>query len=262
MTTRNTVSLQISVPSMETTSIEAEAGEGIKQLKHRIAVMAGLCPTTCTLSHEGEELGKDCDGRLVKDLPFQDQSILELFHSSKHKALTGLCIAGGYNENCNDDELRHKIKGDLLRHNASSEIDTRLSKLLCLAVEAGLCKGDSGDFVGTLLHFAARKGLRSCVEVLLTKTAVDVNYRMSPRQETALHVNARKDSRSHQQRASIAELLISHGAAVNAKDIHGRTPLFFALKEVAAVLLASGVDENACDDEGRTALYFEKRRSR
>ena len=56
-----------------------------------------------------------------------------------------------------------------------------------------------------------------------------------------------------------AELLLAHGADVNAKDEHGRTPLYKAAdddnKELTALLLAHGADVNAKDDIGYTPLH-------
>jgi len=59
--------------------------------------------------------------------------------------------------------------------------------------------------------------------------------------------------------SDMAELLLSHGAAVNARDAFSRTPLHFAAItgnfEVAKVLLANKADVNAKDKYSRTALH-------
>ena len=56
----------------------------------------------------------------------------------------------------------------------------------------------------------------------------------------------------------LLDLLLAHGADVDARDPHGWTPLHFAAQEVlpemAARLLARGADVNAQDDEGNTPL--------
>jgi ankyrin repeat protein len=58
----------------------------------------------------------------------------------------------------------------------------------------------------------------------------------------------------------VAEVLLAHGADVNARDIKfGDTPLFWAVfagqKDMAELLLAHGADVNARDNSGNTPLY-------
>ena len=65
-----------------------------------------------------------------------------------------------------------------------------------------------------------------------------------------------------QDHKEIAELLISEGADVNAKGMHGHrgTPLHSAAshghKEIAELLLAEGADVNAKSGNGSTPLLF------
>ena len=56
--------------------------------------------------------------------------------------------------------------------------------------------------------------------------------------------------------AAMVELLINHGAQVDARDDRGRTALFFAKvgSQLFASLLAAGADTNIKDDEGNTIL--------
>jgi ankyrin repeat protein len=74
-------------------------------------------------------------------------------------------------------------------------------------------KDNHGD---TPLHFAADRGQRDVVELLLASNAKFKNG------DTALHFAADKGHKD------VAELLLAHKAAVNAKATGGYTPLSFA----------------------------------
>ncbi len=69
-----------------------------------------------------------------------------------------------------------------------------------------------------------------------------------------LHIAATKE---------IAELLISKGADVNAKNENGQTPLFDAAvaghKEIVELLIANGANVNAKNDYGTTPLHNSKK---
>ena len=77
-------------------------------------------------------------------------------------------------------------------------------------------------------------------------------------QATALHCAAATQS---PQAASIASLLLTCGAAVDAKDVRGDTPLMVAVKNTASldiirVLLLADADPNVLDSEGLTAIQI------
>jgi len=61
-------------------------------------------------------------------------------------------------------------------------------------------------------------------------------------------------------RLEVVEALLAHGAAVNAKDDKGLTPLHYAAEhgrlEVVDALLAHGAAVNAKDDKGLTPLKY------
>lgn len=67
---------------------------------------------------------------------------------------------------------------------------------------------------------------------------------------TALHVAAQLDH------VGVVELLLSHGAEVNAADVHKNAPLHLAVSRAAAeLLLKKGGDVRARNEAGRTPLH-------
>ena len=87
-------------------------------------------------------------------------------------------------------------------------------------LDAGADVNSKGGYEnGTALHFAAGKGHKEIVELLIAK-GVDVNAKNN-RGGTPLHLANNKE---------IAELLIANGADVNAKDEDGETPLDWAIR--------------------------------
>jgi ankyrin repeat protein len=86
------------------------------------------------------------------------------------------------------------------------------------------------------------------VAELLVKHGADVNARNN-NNSTPLHLAAN---------AGVAELLIRHGAEVNVRDKDGFTPLHWAADkghlDVARLLLEMGADPNIIDKENKTPL--------
>jgi ankyrin repeat protein len=98
----------------------------------------------------------------------------------------------------------------------------------------------------TPLNLAATKEL---VELLLSKGA---SINTTSEGSTPLHCAAKRGS------VKVAEVFISHGLYIEAKDKSGRTPLYVASikskKEMVEFLIAKGADVNTRDNQGRSAL--------
>jgi cytohesin len=101
----------------------------------------------------------------------------------------------------------------------------------------------------TPLEFAAMFGHKDMVELLLAKGA-DVNSKDTACGRTPLH---------YARNESVAELLLTNKAEVDARGKGGETPLFmvvlFGHKDVVESLLAHGADVNAKINNGETPLY-------
>lgn len=102
------------------------------------------------------------------------------------------------------------------------------------------------------LQDAAAKGQLAAARFLLENHA-DINVGEGRGAGTPLHyaaVNGHK---------SMVELLLDHGATVDARDLHGYTPLYVAASKgfqaVAEVLLDRGADVNARTDDNSTPLH-------
>lgn len=98
------------------------------------------------------------------------------------------------------------------------------------------------DFFGTPLDIAVVRGSEQMAEVLIRAGAdIEAPTNSNAGRERPLHLAA-----TRKQLASMARLLIRHGARLGATDGRGRTPLLGNV-EVAAVLLAEGADPQATD---------------
>uniref|UniRef100_A0A0G4HHJ5 Uncharacterized protein n=1 Tax=Chromera velia CCMP2878 TaxID=1169474 RepID=A0A0G4HHJ5_9ALVE len=139
-------------------------------------------------------------------------------------------------------------------HCAAFEGHTELVELL-LSQGAELYALDTDEM--TALHHAVYGGKRAVAALLIDK-GIGVNER-DRLGRTALHYTTREEW-GPADNVEIAELLLSHGADIEVREIQGVTVLHMAALygsvRVARVLLERGADVSAVDDTGRTALHW------
>ena len=104
------------------------------------------------------------------------------------------------------------------------------------------------------LHYASFLGMHDIVEFLIVEHSQDVSARGFDKKETPLHVALR------QGHVDVAQLLLEHGADIEAQDDDKCTPLLLASQcgdvEVARILLERGADTEARDYMKRTPLLL------
>lgn len=106
---------------------------------------------------------------------------------------------------------------------------------------------------GSILHWAAEKGLLKTCQRLLSKGAVSVNN-VNSKGQVPLQLAARTGN------AGVVELLIANEAKLDHADNEGETALLVAASgghaEVVEKLLAAGADTKKRDSSGHSALHL------
>lgn len=129
--------------------------------------------------------------------------------------------------------------------------------LLNNGAEANLRKNES-DFVA--IHHAAYRGHLGVVSALVNFDSSTLNVTCR-NNHNALHIS----SENGRKASEIVRYLIAAGADVNAKTIHGNSPLILSLmnnnpeeaKLISNILLEGDlIDVNLCNNKGETALHW------
>lgn len=133
------------------------------------------------------------------------------------------------------------------------------------AVGFGVNIGTSDTSGWNALAFATNFGNKDVVEYLLQQKDIDVNA-MDKKQRITLHHAAKKTRKRappqgpDTNQAAIIEMLIQHGAYVEARDENGCTPLMLACTNrdlsMTKMLMHYGASLNVKDNQGRTPLDY------
>jgi ankyrin repeat protein len=201
---------------------------------------------------------------------------------NRHKSVVGLLCAHGANPNpmnvMNQTPLAEVLHAALdgSPRDESEPVQYRQLVETLLAHGAEVNPEAGGNEL--LLDFAIRFDLKELVENVLAKGNVDVNARgllttairreRDDIAELLLAYGARPTlSAFHlvagQNDVKLAELLLAHGAEINAQDYDGDTALHIATRagrrEMVEFLIAHGAGLNVADAKGNTPLHYAAR---
>ena len=133
--------------------------------------------------------------------------------------------------------------------------------LVLLLLKNGAEVNRCNNYEETPLHLAIQKNQFKVAGLLLENGSVDTRVK-NRKGRTPLHVLSKCDFKGMDEAdkkdiLNLGLLLIKHGAEVNSRDKHNKTPLHLAMHDqpmLAEPLLEHGADINAEDDKGQTPL--------
>ena len=131
-------------------------------------------------------------------------------------------------------------------------IDCEEEKIISLLLELDCAVNTEVPLGESPLSLAVMKGQRKLTEALL-QCGADINQKCGRDEHTALHAAVRSFNRN-----GLAQLLVQHGADVEAEDVLGETPLFKAAdtnnNELVEFFLKCGSTANTKNKCGETPL--------
>ena len=251
---------------------------------HLASYYGGVEISRVLLNHGASPNAKRRQGRTPLHL------VAEGKHNNGDPILTDLLLEHGADVNAQDDGNTTPLhlasyRGSvdtvwvLLEHGAITNLEDNLGRTpMHLLVEGLLNSGDDGADVAkmlleygtdvdapdkcktTPLHLASYCGKLEIVRVLLDRGANAGAKNV--RGLTPLHMVSRGGTHySQEDGAGVAQLLLEHGADINAQDENHATPLDLALyherTEIASLLLHYGDKANAKNDQVETTRRLE-----
>ncbi len=193
---------------------------------------------------------------------YDGMSLLEIALACNHPEAAKLRTSAGADPIAKDKDGRsilHRIAGDLSFN--GSEFGEGGGMAVRRLVKAGADVNAKGGIYSTTALMEAASIGNVGIATALIEAGANVNARSGEKDlsdgQSALHYAA--TAMATGKEGDIVELLRKGGAALNAKDNIGRTPLMYAVGDVGnkaslKALIAAGADVNAKDKYGRTAL--------
>lgn len=171
-------------------------------------------------------------------ITLNDELIYALYHDENADCIRALLAAGA---DANADDGYSTALHLAVERNAPAIVQ--------LLIEGGARLNTLNEHGWTPLRCAAEEGWEDCARLLL---AAGADACAGAASFSVLHKAAGLKT------SKLLRMLLPLGLDLEARDVGGQTPLFYAAQfgcsENLSLLLAAGADANACDHRGTTAL--------